>query len=52
MLSLITSFNSDFPAAFVTFAQKKRLVVRWFGCQQEFRPVTDCPGQTPGDPCA
>nr|WP_297382379.1 hypothetical protein [uncultured Roseateles sp.] len=51
-LSLITSFNSDFPAAFVTFAQKKRLVVRWFGCQQEFRPVTDCPGQTPGDPCA
>jgi hypothetical protein len=50
-LSLITSFNSDFPAAFVTFAQKQQLVVRWFGCQQEFPPAGGCPGQSPYDPC-
>jgi hypothetical protein len=51
-LSLITSFNNDFPAAFVTFAQKQQLVVRWFGCQQEFPPPVGCPGEMPWDPCA
>jgi len=50
-LSLITRFNNDFPAAFATFAQKQELVVRWFGCQQEFPPVVGCPAQAPYDPC-
>ena len=51
-LSLITRFNSDFPGAFATFAQKQQLVVRWIGCQQEFPPPVGCPGQLPYDPCA
>jgi hypothetical protein len=50
-LSVITRFNSDFPAAFVTFAQAQELVVRWFGCQQEFPSADGCPGQAPWDPC-
>jgi hypothetical protein len=51
-LSVITRFNTDFPRAFATFAQKQQLVVRWIGCQQEFPPASGCPAQAPYDPCA
>ncbi len=43
-LSLITTFNTDFPRAFATFAQKQQLAVCWIGCQQEFPPPSGCPG--------
>lgn len=51
-LSLITRFNTDFPRAFATFAQKQQLVVRWIGCQEEFSPARGCPAQAPYDVCA
>jgi len=51
-LSLITTFNADFPSAFATFAQKQQLAVCWIGCQQEFPAPSGCPGQQPWDPCA
>lgn len=51
-LSLITSFNTEFPRAFATFAQKQKLSVRWTGCLREFPPYAGCPGQQPYDPCA
>jgi hypothetical protein len=43
-LSLITTFNTDFPRAFATFAQEQELYVCWSGCQQEQRQTFDCPG--------
>jgi len=46
-LALITTFNTDFPAAFATFAQKQNLEVDWIGCQQEFPPPSGCPGLIP-----
>ena len=51
-LSLITTFNTDFPRAFATFAQKQNLSVSWIGCQQEFPPPSGCPGQVDAEPCA
>jgi hypothetical protein len=51
-LSLITSFNTEFPRAFATFAQKQKLSVRWTGGLREFPPYAGCPGQQPFDPCA
>jgi hypothetical protein len=52
-LSIVTTFNTDFPSAFATFAQKQGLSVRWIGCQQEFPRPTGCPGAVPvSDPCA
>jgi hypothetical protein len=51
-LSLITTFNTDFPRAFATFAQKQQLAVSWIGCQQEFPGPSGCPGQEPVDVCA
>jgi hypothetical protein len=51
-LSLITSFNTEFPRAFATFAQKQQLSVRWIACLQEFEPHVRCPGQQSYDPCA
>lgn len=50
-LSLITSFNTEFPRAFATFAQKQKLSVRWTGCVQEFTPAFGCPGRQPAEPC-
>jgi hypothetical protein len=50
-LSLITTFNTDFPRAFATFAQKQQLSVSWIGCQEEFPRPTGCPGQGPYDVC-
>lgn len=43
-LSLITTFNTDFPRAFATFAQEQKLYVCWSGCQQEPQPAFGCPG--------
>lgn len=52
-LALITTFNTDFPSAFATFAQKQNLAVCWIGCQQEFPPPSGCPGLIPvADCCA
>lgn len=51
-LSLITTFNTDFPRAFATFAQKQNLSVSWIGCQEEFPPPSGCPGQVDDEPCA
>lgn len=51
-LSLITTFNTDFPRAFATFAQKQQLSVSWIACQEAFPRPTDCPGQGPYDVCA
>jgi hypothetical protein len=51
-LSLVTTFNTDFPRAFATFAQKQRLAVSWIACQEPFPRPTGCPGQRPFDPCA
>ncbi|VTU28785.1 hypothetical protein [Variovorax sp. RA8] len=51
-LSLVTSFNTEFPRAFATFAQKQKLSVRWTACLQEFAPHARCPGQQTHDPCA
>jgi hypothetical protein len=50
-LSLITSFNTEFPRAFATFAQKQKLSVRWTGCLQEYTPAFGCPGGRPFEPC-
>jgi hypothetical protein len=43
-LSLITTFNTDFPRAFATFAQEQKLYVCWSGCQQEPQQTFGCPG--------
>jgi hypothetical protein len=51
-LSLITTFNTDFPRAFATFAQKQQLSVSWIACQEEFPRPTGCPAQEPYDVCA
>jgi hypothetical protein len=51
-LSLITTFNTDFPRAFATFAQKQQLSVSWIACQEEFPRPTGCPGRHPYDVCA
>ena len=51
-LSLITTFNTDFPKAFATFAQKQQLSVAWLACQGGFPRPTACPGQRPYDVCA
>jgi hypothetical protein len=51
-LSLITTFNTDFPKAFATFAQKQQLSVAWLACQGGFPRPTACPGQGPYDVCA
>jgi hypothetical protein len=51
-LSLITTFNTDFPKAFATFAQKQQLSVSWLACQGGFPRPTACPGQEPYDVCA
>jgi hypothetical protein len=51
-LSLITTFNTDFPRAFATFAQKQQLSVSWMACQEEFRRPAGCPAQQPYDVCA
>ena len=50
-LSIITTFNTDFPRAFATFAQKQNLAVCWIGCQEELTPPAACPGQHPHEPC-
>ncbi len=50
-MSIVTTFNTDFPSAFATFAQKQELSVSWIGCQQEFARPTGCPDQQPYDPC-
>ena len=50
-LSLITTFNTDFPRAFATFAQKQQLAVSWMACQEEFSRPTGCPAQQPFDVC-
>jgi hypothetical protein len=50
-LALITTFNTDFPSAFATFAQKQKLAVCWIGCQQEFPPPSGCPGLVPTAGC-
>jgi hypothetical protein len=50
-LSLITAFNTEFPRAFATFAQKQKLSVRWSGCVREFPAASGCPGAQPHDPC-
>lgn len=44
-LSLITTFNADFPSAFATFAQVQKLYVCWTGCQPDPRPTFGCPGE-------
>jgi hypothetical protein len=50
-LVLITTFNTDFPSAFATFAQKQDLAVCWIGCQQEFPKPSGCPGTFPATSC-
>jgi hypothetical protein len=50
-LSLITTFNADFPRAFATFAQKQKLSVRWIGCLREFPRASGCPGEQPYEVC-
>jgi hypothetical protein len=51
-LSVITTFNADFPGAFATFAQRQALAVSWIGCQDDFPPPSGCPGVLPAaDPC-
>lgn len=51
-LSLITTFNTDFPRAFATFAQKQRLAVSWMACEGGFPRPAGCPGARPGEICA
>jgi hypothetical protein len=51
-LSIITTFNTDFPRAFATFAEKQQLSVCWIGCQHEFPPAGGCPAQHPYELCA
>lgn len=51
-LSIITTFNTDFPRAFATFAQKQGLSVSWMGCQEAFPGPSGCPAQRPQGPCA
>ncbi len=51
-LSLITTFNTDFPRAFATFAQKQGLSVSWIGCQDALPGPSGCPAQRAQEPCA